>query len=85
MELTVYRSQILILIGAAFVGVLSTFIYKRKRNHVPKEWVQVGKVLKIHLYPLKSGRRVSLEKAEVLERGLRQMGDDANNYRLRDR
>lgn len=67
------------------VTVLGTYFYQRRKKKVPTEWVEVGKVQKIHLYPLKSGRRKSLKKAEVGKDGFKQTEEEERAYQLRDR
>ncbi|XP_073997280.1 mitochondrial amidoxime reducing component isoform X2 [Rhodnius prolixus] len=40
---------------------------------LPTDWKQIGTVSNLHIYPMKSGRRVNLTKAEVIEIGLKEI------------
>uniref|UniRef100_A0A224XM30 Putative conserved secreted protein n=1 Tax=Panstrongylus lignarius TaxID=156445 RepID=A0A224XM30_9HEMI len=39
----------------------------------PTKWTQIGTISGLHIYPMKSGRRVNLTKAEATEIGLQEM------------
>lgn len=70
----------------AAVTVVGSYIYKKWTNvKIPTEWERVGSVKKIHLYPLKSGHRIELQKAEVTDVGIKQTKDDEKAFQLRDR
>lgn len=68
------------------VAVASAFIYqKRKKDRIPSKWEQVGTVKRLNIYPLKSGHRIELQKAECTEFGLKQTAEDEKVLQLRDR
>nr|XP_023024697.1 mitochondrial amidoxime-reducing component 1-like [Leptinotarsa decemlineata] len=81
------QSAIIIAAGvtAAFT-ILGTYFYqKRKRSKVPAEWTPVGKVKKMSIFPMKSGRRMEVQQAECTKRGLMECEKSDKTFRLRDR
>lgn len=79
---TVFSASVITALAA-----LGTYIYQKKRGKeaIPSKWEQVGKLTKIRLYPLKSGHRLEVDRAEVTEFGLKQTEEDERIYQLRDR
>lgn len=71
----------------ASLAAYGTYWYQKKRGKVtlPSKWELVGKISKIRLYPLKSGHRVEVDRAEATLVGLRQTEEDEKIYQLRDR
>ncbi|EFA02140.1 mitochondrial amidoxime reducing component 2 [Tribolium castaneum] len=68
------------------VTVVGSYLYQKwKQVKIPSNWERIGSVKKLHLYPLKSGHRVELQRAEVTEVGLRQTKEDEKIFQLRDR
>lgn len=62
------------------------YIFKRKRKKWhPPIWKEIGSVLKLIIYPLKSGRRIELQNAECLTYGLKQIEDSEHLFQLTDR
>ncbi|CAH1957266.1 unnamed protein product [Acanthoscelides obtectus] len=72
--------------GATAATILGALIYWRKRKEIiPWTWEEVGSLKEIDLYPLKSGHRIELNRADVTELGLRQAPEDQKGLLLRDR
>nr|CAI5852359.1 unnamed protein product [Callosobruchus analis] len=72
--------------GATAAAILGTLIYYKWRNEViPWTWEEAGTLKEIDLYPLKSGRRIELNKVEVTEVGIKQAAEGQNGLVLRDR
>ncbi|KAF5305928.1 hypothetical protein FQR65_LT07539 [Abscondita terminalis] len=75
-------------LAAIGVGVLtSAAIYwyqRRKKCQVPTQWVPVGKVTRLYVYPLKSGHQIELETAMCTEYGL-MVPQFLNLHQFRDR
>ncbi|XP_044269581.1 mitochondrial amidoxime reducing component 2-like isoform X1 [Tribolium madens] len=68
------------------ITVFSSYLYQKwKQVKIPSNWEQIGSVKKLHLYPLKSGHRVELQRAEVTKVGLREVKEDVKFFQLRDR
>ncbi|KAL1509050.1 hypothetical protein ABEB36_003851 [Hypothenemus hampei] len=71
---------------ASFVAAFGAYLYqKKKKEIIPWSWEEVGHLTKLNLFPLKSGHRIELKKAQCTEFGLRQTEDDESIYQLRDR
>ncbi|CAH1159781.1 unnamed protein product [Phaedon cochleariae] len=76
-----------------FVGVVSlgTILYAwlsektSKKVKIPTEWKAVGKIAKMCIYPMKSGRRIELQQAECSKQGLMEAEKFNKSLRLRDR
>lgn len=71
----------------ALVSALGVYLYqtKRKSKKPPEKWEAVGEVTELYIYPLKSGRRVAVKKAECTQAGFKQTAEDEKVYQLRDR
>jgi len=70
----------------AVTALVSVYFYRRKlKTGPPKEWKQVGKVTKLQLYPLKSGRRIELNSAECTQYGIKQNKEEEKAFQLSDR
>lgn len=80
-------TQTLVITGlVTVITVVGTFFYQKwKKVKIPSDWQKVGNVKKIYLYPLKSGHRMELQRAECTEVGLRQTKEDEKILQLRDR
>ncbi|XP_063927745.1 mitochondrial amidoxime-reducing component 1 isoform X2 [Zophobas morio] len=86
MGLSSVTQTVLVTTVVTAVTVVGAFIYKKwKQVKIPSNWERVGSVKKLHLYPLKSGHRVELQRAEVTEVGIKQTQDDEKAFQLRDR
>lgn len=71
---------------ASLVAALGAYLYqKKKKDIIPWSWEEVGKLTKLNLFPLKSGHRIELTKAECTEFGLRKTKEDDTIFQLRDR
>lgn len=71
---------------ATVVAVVGAYLYqKKKKEIVPWTWEEVGTLKKLHLYPLKSGHRLELTRADCTEVGLKQSKEDEKGYQLKDR
>lgn len=83
----VLKSGVPILAGIVTVlTIIGAYLYqRRKREIIPRSWQEVGLIKKINLYPLKSGHKVELYKAECTNFGLKQTKDDDTVFQLRDR
>lgn len=70
---------------ASLVAALGAYLYqKKKKEIIPWTWEEVGQLKKLNLFPLKSGHRIELTKAECTKYGLRQTKDE-DAVQLRDR
>ncbi|XP_049863113.1 mitochondrial amidoxime reducing component 2 isoform X2 [Schistocerca gregaria] len=59
---------------------------RRRRQQPPRKWKSVGKLSAITIYPLKSGRGISLKEADCTERGIAEPASARDGvFRLRDR
>jgi uncharacterized protein YcbX len=86
MGLNSVTQTVLVTTVVTAVTVVGALVYKKwKQIKFPSKWEKVGTVKKLHLYPLKSGHRVELQRAEVTDVGLRQTKDDDSVFQLRDR
>ena len=86
MGLSSVTQTVLVTTVVTAVTVVGAFIYKKwKQVKIPSNWERVGSVKKLHLYPLKRGHRVELQRAEVTEVGIKQTQDDEKAFQLRDR
>ncbi|KAJ8961037.1 hypothetical protein NQ317_010387 [Molorchus minor] len=71
---------------ATVVAVVGAYLFQKKRKEIlPWTWEEIGTLKKLNLYPLKSGHRLELDKAECTDVGLRQTEEDEKIYQLRDR
>ncbi|XP_048516477.1 mitochondrial amidoxime reducing component 2 isoform X1 [Dendroctonus ponderosae] len=69
---------------ASLIAALGAYVYqKKKKEIIPWTWEEVGKLTKLNLFPLKSGHRIELHKAECTKYGLRQTKDE-DAVQLRD-
>lgn len=69
----------------AGLSVLGTYFYRYKRKlKLLEPWRPVGTVEKLHVYPLKSGKKVEVDEAECTRFGLRTL-KVPGKYQLRDR
>lgn len=67
------------------LSVLATYLYQyKKKLKLLEPWQPVGKVTKLCIYPLKSGRKIEVDEAECTEYGLRLLPADGS-YQFRDR
>jgi len=67
-------------------SIIGLYLYRKKsKKQPPTTWREVGKVQKLHIYPLKSGRRVEVNSAECTIYGIKQTKDDEKTLQLRDR
>lgn len=79
-------SGLIFLAGVATVlSVVSAYLYQKKREIIPKKWEEIGFIKKIYLYPLRSGHKVELQRAECTHSGLKQTEEDEKVFQLRDR
>lgn len=71
----------------ALVSALGVYLYqtRRKSKKPPEKWEAVGKVTELYIYPLKSGRRIAVNKAECIQTGFKQTKEDEKAYQMRDR
>lgn len=70
------------------VAVLGAYCYqryKRSKNQPPTQWEPVGNVTELGIYPLKSGKRIPVRRAQVTKYGLKQTIQDETAYQMRDR
>nr|XP_023013346.1 mitochondrial amidoxime-reducing component 1-like [Leptinotarsa decemlineata]XP_023013356.1 mitochondrial amidoxime-reducing component 1-like [Leptinotarsa decemlineata] len=74
-----------VLVGVATAVALVYLYQKKKKEIIPWSWEEVGTLKQLYLYPLKSGHRVELIKAECTEFGLKQTEDDEKLLQMRDR
>lgn len=79
------RQILMILTPAAILAAGLCVYYKKKKEDLPSEWIKIGTVKSINLYPLKSGKRIELRDAEVTSVGLKQSNKVNNLFELRDR
>lgn len=71
---------------AATLTIVGAYLYhKNKRQFMPKTWEEVGFIEKLNLYPLKSGHKLELRKAECTTFGLKQTEECEKVYQLRDK
>ncbi|KAJ8933172.1 hypothetical protein NQ318_011913 [Aromia moschata] len=71
---------------ATVVAAIGAYLYQKKKKEIlPWTWEEVGTLKRLNLYPLKSGHRLELMKAECTEFGLKQTAEDEKVYQLRDR
>lgn len=86
-SLIIPKSYVLIATtSVAILSALGIYLYQRKRKwKPPQQWEAVGKVTDLYIYPLKSGRRIVVKKAECTQVGFKQTADDEKVYQLRDR
>ncbi|XP_066254139.1 mitochondrial amidoxime reducing component 2-like [Euwallacea similis] len=71
---------------ASILTAAGAYFYQRKKKDIiPWSWEEVGKLTKLNLFPLKSGHRIELTKAECTEFGLKHCKEDTGRYQLRDR
>ncbi|XP_022916958.1 mitochondrial amidoxime-reducing component 1 [Onthophagus taurus] len=69
---------------AIAIGVATYYIFSSlKKRKLPKKWVKVGNVEKLFIYPLKSAKRVEIQKANTTLGGLITL--EENGIQLRDR
>lgn len=67
------------------LSVLGTYLYHyKKKLKLLEPWQPVGKVSKLCIYPLKSGRKIEVNEAECTEYGLR-LPQNVGGYQFRDR
>ncbi|CAH1159555.1 unnamed protein product [Phaedon cochleariae] len=82
------NQKITILLGTVttvFV-VLGAYWYQRLRKpKIPTEWTPVGKITKLCLYPLKSGKRIEVQKLVCNKHTAMEDEKVENSLRLRDR
>lgn len=77
------------IISAGAIGLaVAYYLYNRNKKcglsrKIPDEWTTAGKVLNIHLYPLKSGRKIDLTRAECTNVGIQE--PSRKGLQLRDR
>ncbi|XP_050300005.1 mitochondrial amidoxime-reducing component 1-like isoform X2 [Anthonomus grandis grandis] len=75
----------LVSVASVLAAAAAYFYQKKKKEIIPWSWEEVGKLTKLNLYPLKSGHRIELVKAECTEFGLKQADEGDNVNQLRDR
>lgn len=82
-----YLSRFHVLLAAISIGsAVGFYLYqKKKRGKPPQKWEQVGEVTELCVYPLKSGKRIALKRAEFTSYGIKQRKDDSKFYQLQDR
>ncbi|CAG9856663.1 unnamed protein product [Phyllotreta striolata] len=72
--------------GVAVLAYFGMQIYqKKKRDIMPWKWEEIGTLGQMFFYPLKSGHRIELERADCTVFGLRQTDGDQKILRLMDR
>lgn len=59
--------------------------YRKKKDAIPREWIKIGTVKNLIMYPLKSGKRIELSDVECTNVGLRQIYMEDNLFQLKDR
>lgn len=68
----------------ACLSALGSFLYQyKKKLKLLEPWEPVGRVGKLYVYPLKSGRKIEVQEAECTDVGLKIK--DCRGYKLRDR
>lgn len=68
----------------ACLSALGSLLYEyKKKLKLLEPWEPVGRVGKLCVYPLKSGKKIEVKEAECTELGLRIK--DCRGYKLRDR
>lgn len=67
------------------LSIVAAYLYQKKREIIPKKWDEIGVVKKINLYPLRSGHKVELQRAECTNFGMKQTEEDEKVFQLRDR
>lgn len=86
MGLSSVTQTVLVTTVVTAVSILGTFLYKKwKLIKIPSNWERVATLKRIHLYPLKSGHRMELQRAKVTIRGICQTADEERIFQLRDR
>jgi len=63
-------------------GLVTYFVYKRSQNKPPTTWKLAGKVDKINIFPLKSGKKLAVQSAKCTKIGFRTIDSTLS---LRDR
>lgn len=63
--------QVAVGVGVGVGALVAWWAWRRSTaNQLPTKWEEVGVVSKLNVYPLKSGRPVSVSEADATERGL---------------
>ncbi|XP_042873330.1 mitochondrial amidoxime reducing component 2-like [Penaeus japonicus] len=71
MRINTPTGQVAVGVGVGVGALLAWWAYRRSTaNQLPTRWEEVGVVSRLNVYPLKSGRPVSVAEAEATERGL---------------
>ncbi|KAK5644068.1 hypothetical protein RI129_007913 [Pyrocoelia pectoralis] len=79
-----YTTQVTITAGAVvMVTAFGYYLYRRARNRMPQKWDPIGTVTEMYMYPLKSGRRIEIQKAKCTGKGFQ--STDPNLAHFRDR
>lgn len=73
------QRKVIVTCTVVSLGTLAFWLWYRKnrKEEIPKNWRLVGKVSDLHLYPLKSGKRIEVKEAECDRYGLVQITDKA--------
>lgn len=79
------KSCVLLATTSVAVGAVGFYLYRKRKSTPPAQWEEVGTVTELYMYPLKSGKRIPVKRAECTKRGLRQTAEDGKIYQLRDR
>lgn len=86
MTVTQIAANTTVLAGAAVLAYLGfQFFQKKKKEIIPWKWEEVGSLSQLYIYPLKSGHRMEVSRAECTEVGLKQTEVDEKVLQLRDR
>ncbi|CAH0560991.1 unnamed protein product [Brassicogethes aeneus] len=82
------RVQTTYIVGVATASafVVGAYILSRsKKEKIPIKWKEVAFLEQLHLYPLKSGRKIDLETADCTDVGIMESIKFDKSFRLKDR
>lgn len=72
--------------SAAIASAFAVYYYqKNKRLGPPQKWQEIGKVIELYIYPLKSGKRVPVKRAECVKFAFKQTKEEEEAYQMKDR
>lgn len=75
-----------LVLGISTASAVCLIFIKKKLNNrrVPKKWKVVGKVTKLFIYPLKSGKGLPVDRAECTKFGLKEIPKYNKAIQLQD-
>ncbi|XP_030745524.1 mitochondrial amidoxime reducing component 2-like isoform X2 [Sitophilus oryzae] len=80
------QSHITIAAGTVFLVLVSALLFRKyKKEKIPNEWIEVGKLKGIFLYPLKSGKGLQSTRVFCGPKGIREIEKGYNVTSLKDR